>query len=140
MLPRSLFVWLAIGSLSACSLLLDRRADQCASDGDCARFVGTFCDTTLRLCTFGDGNPDPRNHPDAGGVDSAQSDAAPETGLGCHDSTGCVPCSPTADIGYANRCTNSSCRPFDNRARLKRLLPDGGLLRLPEAGASPLSE
>jgi len=147
MLLRTLLVWTWVATLSGCSLLLDRRADQCATEGDCARFAGTTCDMAARVCVFasrGD-NQESGSHIEAGAPMNDASDVGPEsvaeTGPpSCQGPNGCFQCAPTTDIEYANRCTEAQCKPFDNRARLKRLLPDGGLLPLPEAGPSPLPE
>ena len=43
---------------------------------------------------------------------------------------GCFSC-PSSSAEIINRCTGASCARFDNRARLTRLLPDGGLPPLP---------
>jgi hypothetical protein len=147
MLLRTLLVWTWLATLSGCSLLLDRRADQCASDGDCARFAGTTCDTTARVCisvSRGDkpdtGVPFEASSPVSDASDAAAEAAAEAGAPPCRGPKGCFQCAPTNDLEYANRCTEAQCKPFDNRARLTRLLPDGALLPLPEAGASPLPE
>jgi len=113
-------------SATSCSLLVDNHADQCASDLECARFSGTFCDLGVRLCkpiilaseastTF-----DAGSNEDAGELVGSSADA-------CSDRK-----------GFENACTNAACKPFDNRLRLKRLPLDGGLTPLPpprEAGS-----
>jgi hypothetical protein len=58
----------------------------------------------------------------------------------CRGPAGCYRCPPITDLEYENACTNAICVPFDNRARLKHLPPDGGLTPLPEAGPAPLTE
>jgi hypothetical protein len=132
---------LLLVAVPACSLLLDRRADQCASDGDCTRFSGTRCDMSSRLCiVIGDedaGQPPMRN--DAAAYADARdapaevpSDAAADP---CVGPGGCYQCPPTSDLQFANGCTNAACRPFDNRTRLKNRPADGGLSPLPEREA-----
>jgi hypothetical protein len=142
MLARLLLVSIAIWFFSACSLVLDRRADQCASDADCAGFTGTSCDVRSHLCVVaGSANQATATHPDAGPARNDASDAAPDgTSVPCRGPNGCYQCNPTTDVEYENRCTQALCKSFDNRTRLKRLLPEGGLRPLPEGGASPLSE
>jgi hypothetical protein len=44
---------------------------------------------------------------------------------------GCYACPPTTATQLQNACTNATCVPFDDRARLTRLLADGGLPPLP---------
>lgn len=56
-------------------------------------------------------------------VDVADGSCAPGDG-------GCFSC-PSSSAEIINRCTGASCARFDNRARLTRLLPDGGLPPLP---------
>jgi len=52
------------------------------------------------------------------------------------DGRGCYSCTPV-DIGtLESACTNSACTPFDNSARLTRLLPNGQLPALPTSGAA----
>jgi hypothetical protein len=143
MLARLLLVSTTMWIFSACSLVLDKRADQCASDGDCARFTGTVCDVASHLCIIvsGSANQATGTHADAGSTRNDASDGSSDgNSLPCRGPNGCYQCNPTADVEYGNRCTESPCKPFDNRARLKRLLPEGGLRPLPEGGRSPLSE
>jgi hypothetical protein len=42
----------------------------------------------------------------------------------------CYPCNPLTTEQLLNACTGAQCIPFD-RARLTKLLPDGGLPSLP---------
>jgi hypothetical protein len=42
----------------------------------------------------------------------------------------CYPCNPLTPAQLLNACTGAQCLPFD-RARLTKLLPDGGLPPLP---------
>jgi len=145
---RFLVLTSSIVILSACSLLLDRRADQCSTDGDCSKFAGTRCDQKVRLCLVPDG-------PDGGNPSMNDSGAKPDAGLDatapndvgdvaieafvdpCLGPTGCYACAPANDRQFGNGCSDAACKPFDNDARLKNLLPDGGLTPLPprEAGA-----
>ena len=104
-------------STTSCSLLVDAKADQCSSDLDCARFPGTSCDLSLRLCKAAN-TPDADTSLDASGSDDA--------------------CGTTGS--FENACTNATCRPFDNRARLKRLPREGGLTPLPPHDASVMPD
>ncbi len=70
-------------------------------------------------------------------VDGAVPDVTADGGadassdVNCVGDGGCWACAPTTSAEIINRCTASSCARFDNRARLPRLLPDGGLPPLP---------
>lgn len=94
-------------SVVACSLILDKNKDQCATNGDCAKFGPAFtcnagvCATTT---TALDGSTLP---------DGALPDGALPDG-------GCVPKVPkTSREDFLNEtCTDSTCIPFDNCARL----------------------
>jgi hypothetical protein len=105
-------------STTSCSLLVDAKADQCNSDIDCVRFPGTFCDLSVRLCKAGDSS-------DADTLQGPSQDGSADA---------CATIS-----SFENACTNATCRPFDNRARLKHLPREGGLTPLPprDASASP---
>jgi len=69
---------------------------------------------------------------DAGDVDGgAPIDAgAPDAGS-CLGTGGCWSCAPTTQVQFLNACTGAGCSPFDNRARLPLLNPDGTLPPLP---------
>ena len=103
-----------------CSLLLDKRADQCASDDECRQFPGTRCDMPVRLCVPLSVATEPRT------------DAAMEAGDPCTGPGACYRCAPTNDLQFQNGCTNASCVPFSNERRIKRFQPEGGLAPLPE--------
>ncbi len=100
---------------AACSLILDKSKDQCAADGDCAKFGAGFS-CKAGLCKSG-------LLPDG---------AFPTDGAFLPDGAladgGCVPKSPkTSPDEFLNeKCTDSKCIPFDNCARLG--LCDGGPL------------
>jgi len=51
--------------------------------------------------------------------------------------SGCYQCAPATDWQFVNGCTDAQCKPFDNRARLKKLPADGGLTPLPEREGGP---
>ncbi|WP_437835123.1 hypothetical protein [Sorangium sp. So ce1153] len=102
---------LALSALASCSVLVEQRDEQCASDADCARFPGARCDPGAHVCVPADGAP---------------------TGA-CDGGGGCHGCTPTTNEQLLNACTDAACRPFDNR-RLGNLR-DGGLPPLPETGA-----
>jgi hypothetical protein len=74
--------------LSGCSVLVDREADQCKSDADCAIFGGhPYCKQGVCVAS----------------------------GLG---PPGCFFGTPSSQADYANACTQSQCVPFDNCGRL----------------------
>ena len=132
MTGRFLTCLLAIGATLSCSLVIDRDANQCTADRDCAGFPGTSCDTRAHLCvTSTPGN-------DAGIVNpGGGSDGSGDGGTSCGEDGGCYACTPTNDIQFGNACTDAKCQPFDNRARLKKLPSDGGLTPLPsDAGVT----
>jgi hypothetical protein len=67
-------------------------------------------------------------------TDSPSVDAGADAGAAdasCVSDGGCYACPPTAPEQFLNRCNTAACAPFDNRARLTRLLADGGLPPLP---------
>jgi hypothetical protein len=137
--PKHLFLSIpfAMAMLSGCSLILDKRADQCSSDTECARFEGTRCDMKTRLCVgISDDAGTPPNQDSSSPIEAAPPDAPDEgDALPCRGANGCFQCTPTTDIQFASACSDAACQPFDNRTRLKNLRPDGGLLPLPERDA-----
>ncbi|MGK3967248.1 hypothetical protein WMF38_24125 [Sorangium sp. So ce118] len=98
-------------ALSSCSVLVEQRDQQCASDADCARFPGARCAPGAHVCV--------------------PAGAAPPGA--CDGGGGCYGCTPTTNEQLLNACTDAACRPFDNR-RLGNLR-DGALPPLPEPGA-----
>jgi hypothetical protein len=44
----------------------------------------------------------------------------------------CYPCAPATDPEYLNACTSAACVPFDDKTRITKLLPDGGLPPVPD--------
>jgi hypothetical protein len=133
-----------LATFPACSLILDRRADQCSTDEECARFPGTKCETKQRVCVVvadmvDGGNPQPMNDSGAKGDEAAaplQPDSAVDVAVEafvdpCVGPNGCYACAPVSPFQFANGCTNAECKPFDNRTRLKSLFPDGGFAPLP---------
>lgn len=105
---------------AACSAILDTNADQCSSDGDCARFSGRVCRDGV--CVLG-----AATLPDGAAGDGGD---AGEAGA-------CVPKVPSSQDDFLNEpCTNAQCIPFDDCARtgvcdaaLPALLdpPEGGV-------------
>lgn len=144
LLLRSTCFLIALATLAGCSLLLDRNADQCASDRDCTRFAGAHCDTQVRLCIVASSANDADVHAPVtdAGSEAAIVDARGDVDAGivadastddpCTGAKGCFRCAPTSDLQFGNGCTEAVCHPFDNRSRLKRLPPEGGLSPLPE--------
>jgi hypothetical protein len=109
---------------AACSLLFSSSADQCSTDGDCARFAG-FPVCSQGVCVARDAVHDdgstPGDAPTTNDVDN-----------------GCPPVPPDAEIDFANACTTAQCIPFDNCARL-HICNDAALPALidPPDGAPP---
>jgi ABC-type phosphate transport system substrate-binding protein len=85
-MAKLLFFILCLG---ACSALIDKRSDQCATDADCAGF------------------PD---HPTCNGGVCVKSGLGPP---------GCFFGTPRSQSEFANACTTAQCVPFDNCNRLK---------------------
>jgi hypothetical protein len=109
MVSRAFLVGFFLFASTSCTLLVDNKADQCASDDDCTPFPGSACDLTVHICRPLDGPVvGDSSVPDAAGVDACAQ--------------------PTS---LQNACTDAKCKPFDNRSRLKRLPADGGLTPLP---------
>ncbi len=130
-------------ALGACSLLLDGSKDQCTGDSDCSSFgAGYTC--SAGLCKApGDGSSGGNGSSGGSGGNVSSSGELPGTSSSSSSSgdSGCTP-NPirmrNADF-YNEKCTNSSCVPFDNCARiglcdgaaLPALIPppDGGVSR-----------
>ncbi|MET0593636.1 MAG: hypothetical protein ABW133_13110 [Polyangiaceae bacterium] len=123
----------ALLASSSCSLVIDRDSHQCESDIDCISFPGTGCDTSKHVCRM-------YSIPTDGGTGGTgmqgTSDAANDGGSSCLADSGCYACAPITDLQFSNACTDARCRAFDNRARLKNLASDGGLIPLPADGGA----
>jgi hypothetical protein len=126
MATRFLSLLITIGATLSCSLAIDRNADQCSNDHDCARFAGTTCDMRAHLCALLQPGAD-----GGGPTPGGSADAASDPGGSCIGVGGCYACLPSTDTQYGSACTDAKCRPFDNRSRLTNLLSDGGLAPLP---------
>lgn len=101
--PFGVLVFSAL--LAACSVLLDKSKDQCTTSGECARFGAAF-QCVQNVCVAG------------------ASDGGPTGGDGGSDA--CVPSPKTKNSDFYNeKCTNSSCIPFDNCSKVG--ICDGGL-------------
>lgn len=131
--PRPLlmakFGWvLALGmvaTMAACTLLVDASAAQCRSDDDCAAFSGSACDSVRHVCVPTTRTPIGSNAD--GGADGS-GDAAETNGFLFCPSDGAV----APGLELLNACTNATCIPFVNRARLRNLADDGSLKPLPD--------
>jgi hypothetical protein len=44
----------------------------------------------------------------------------------------CYPCKPATDPQFLNACTDSTCVPFDDKARVSKLPLDGALPPVPD--------
>jgi hypothetical protein len=68
-------------------------------------------------------NPEPdvpdARHADAA-VPDAVADASPDAPPSCTSDAGCFVCEPVTTPDFLNACTDSTCIPFDNEARLPR--------------------
>jgi hypothetical protein len=107
--PRLLVLAAALASTSvvACSLILDKNKDQCATNGDCAKFGAGFT-CNAGVCSKPTTGTDSSVDPDGALPDGALPDG------------GCVPKVPKSSReDFLNEaCTDSTCVPFDNCARL----------------------
>ncbi len=124
---RSAGLLLLLG-MAACTALLNTKADQCGSDADCTKFSATaVCQVGVCVdLTATDGAAlDGQVKSDGGNL--------PDGNSGLPD--GCVPKVPVSQGDFLNeKCTNASCIPFDNCARLgvcdgslpPLVIPDGG--------------
>jgi len=147
--------WLALGLVtSAC---VSKPQFQCQSDASCIGSDGSHgtCEASGE-CTFkselasqagssGDagagpslagsanaasgGKADPGSDDGSAGEAGASSDA----GASCSDETArnCYSCKPQTSEQFLNACTSAPCVPFDDRARLTHLTPNGELPPLP---------
>ena len=83
---------------------------------------------------MGDGGPGGRS--DAGtsnGSNDGDVSGVPD-GHTCRAGDECVACGPAAlEDSLQNRCSDATCVPFDNRARLTNLAADGTVMPLPES-------
>ncbi len=124
----------ALVILGACTFISRTDVDQCTSNTDCARFGAGFA-CTGGVCVSGDGGCARFGAGFActGGV------CVSGDGGGALDGRapdgGCLPKEPkTSDPDFLNeKCTNATCIPFDNCARLG-ICDDAGL---PELIAPP---
>lgn len=116
------FAWM-IGAMSACSLLIETRDQQCTKDSDCSQLEGTVCDLSAHVCVKTSG---------ASGSSSSSSGGGADAGCGGEDGS-CYSCPPTdgVDKQFLNQCTDAKCKAFDNETRLQNLTADGGLPPLP---------
>lgn len=107
--PRRLVVGalgLAIACLAACSLLVERREQQCQTDAECSAFPAAVCDVKQGVCVK-------------------------RSGAGCVDASGCYACAPTTTQEFQSACTDAGCVPYDNSALKPLLTADGGLPPVP---------
>lgn len=96
-----------LGLTYACSLIVENSSQQCQSDSDCSQFGAALCDLSQHVCV-------------------AKSDG----GAGADGS--CVGAGAAAtNVQILNACTDSSCKPFDNKARCTNLTADGGRPPIP---------
>jgi hypothetical protein len=88
------------------------------------------CNSILGLGDFAV-TPDPADATDEQVATGDAGGSCPDSGISNADlSAVCYPCSPLTTEQLLNACTGAQCIPFD-RARLTKLLPDGGLPELP---------
>jgi hypothetical protein len=94
---------------AACSLGNIKR-DDCVTNEQCATVFGVGSTCQNGYCTPAQ-NADCQSKNDAG--------------------IACFGCKPKEPAEFANACTSAECAPFDNKARLTKLPPDGKLPSLP---------
>ena len=102
-----------------------------------ARWVGLValativlaCNSILGLTDFAV-KPDPADATDEQTVTGDSSTCADGGTSDADLKAVCYPCNPLTTEQLLNACTGAQCIPFD-RARLTKLLPDGGLPALP---------
>ena len=127
------------------ALLLGACGFAVAASAGCSPIVGL--DGYSARADVSDGGPSPGTDAsdDGPGTSSGQTADGPDTAsdAGAADSatcdvdltTQCYACSPIETVQFLNACTNATCVPFDDSARLTRLFPDGGLPPLPSGDA-----
>jgi hypothetical protein len=120
----------ALLSWWGCTLLLDTNATQCRHDSDCLSFSKAVCDVPRGVCVSASPDIDAAV-PDAAARTEANPDALTEAPIRCQGVNGCFTCAPTNDHEFLSTCTDSTCVPFDNHARLTNLADDGSLKPLP---------
>lgn len=109
--------WIGTGLLIAAGLALASCSlgnivyDDCTSDAQCATAFGAGSRCETGFCT------------PAGGSSGCEKKAA--------DGHACFSCAPKTTTDFENACTDASCAPFDDAARLTKLTADGGLPPLP---------
>lgn len=124
---RAIAFLLLLLPAAACSLIANTKGDQCSSDADCKKLSqtavcqsGVCVDNSLSGADGGPGLTD-------GGSGVGEGGKLPDGG--------CIPKVPVSQSDYLNeKCTNSSCIPFDNCARIgvcdgslpPLIVPDGG--------------
>lgn len=121
-------------AVTACSLIVDSKAEQCSSTADCTKFSGTvcqagFCVSSSSLVDGGGDLTDGSSSSSSGSVDG---------GDGGKVDSGCVPLTSTPAELANDTCTGADCVPFDNCVRLG-VCGDAGLpaLVVPPAGGVP---
>jgi hypothetical protein len=135
-LAAAALLGLALSTMAACSLLVEKRDQQCSADADCAQFAGAVCDTAEHVCKIKGGT--------GGGGGSTTSTTTSSTGTttttgtggsggGSCDGGSCYACEPATTEEFLNHCTTAPCKAFD-RKRLTKLGADGKLPPLPMPG------
>jgi hypothetical protein len=107
--------------------LRDLGADAGDTDGSTPTDLGVDANTPVDAGDIDSGAPVDAGDADGGSTIDA---AAPDAGS-CLGTGGCWSCAPTTRLEFVNACTSAACSPFDNRARLPLLNPDGTLPPLP---------
>ena len=122
------FALLSLLGLAACTALLNTSADQCGSDADCKKFSATAV-CQVGVCVDNAAS----NEAGTEGGMVVTDGSAPDGSSNLPD--GCTPKTPVTQNDYLNEtCTNATCIPFDNCARLgvcdgslpALIVPDGG--------------
>lgn len=122
--------------VAACSVAVDARTAQCQSNRDCARYPGASCNLTFGICVPAVDAMGAAAQPGGGAGGRGVSGIVGGSGAGgvadaCQGPSSCMACESGTLADLANRCTNVTCVPFDNRTRLTNLDGNGGLKPLP---------
>ncbi|HEY2899996.1 MAG TPA: hypothetical protein VGL59_05430 [Polyangia bacterium] len=149
-----LCLWLVLGPAAGCSWLVDASPVQCRHDQDCARFAGSTCNTISGVCVAAvitsDGGTGGDDSTDAAAAVADTAADVADTAAEAQTSDAALLCpadggtaavgdaSPAPELLLLNACSDATCIPFDNHARLHNLASDGTLKPLPDLdGGAP---
>jgi hypothetical protein len=103
-------------------------------------FMATACNAVLGLGEYSVESPDSSLADAPSGTDSGRPDDAAGEAAAVEASCDawtpasgqCYACPPATNPQILNACTNADCVPFDDKARVTKLLSDGGLPPVPD--------